>query len=270
MIGIDVTNVNVVITGASGVLGDAIARGFLENGAYVANWDISDSDRAKRLREDFPENYFFVNADIQDEASISNAAIKTLTLLRGVDCLINNAGVIAKQEVKDIDAEVIDRMYNINVRGTILVTKHLVDFLKKSGRGRIVNISSVQAAIGMETYSPYTFTKAAVSGLTRVWALELAPYNITTNALCPGWADTEMVRSNMVERLSALHNLDTEETKKLILSYVPQKRFIDPREIAFASLYLCSSLGAAVNGAELFLDAGVAHCAKAGLSMLLQ
>jgi len=239
----------------------------LENGAFVCNWDLSESEAARELGQAHPGRYLFVKTDLEQEERVSAAAQETVKQFGGIDCLVNNAGIIAKQEVDQIDVQTFDKLYRINIRGAVLAAKYVVPYLKKSGRGRIINMSSVQAAIGMETYTPYTYTKAALSGITRVWALELAAWGITANALCPGWANTEMTRKNLVERMAQLHGLPTEQARDLILSYVPQRRLINPEEIALAAIYLASPLAGAVNGMELFLDAGVAHCAKAGLSM---
>ncbi len=263
---IDVMGIKTVITGASGVIGIAFAEAFLEHGAYVANWDLQESDPAKRLAQRFPQRYLFCETDVCREDSIEKAARETAAQFGGIDALCNIAGIIAKQQIGELETDTLDRLYKVNVRGLMLVTKRLVPMLKKSGRGRIINMSSIQAAVGMETYSPYTFTKAAVSGVTRVWALELAPYGVTVNAICPGWAKTAMA-DQMVERLGDLHGISTEEARELILSYVPQRRFIDPQEIAFTGLFLASSAAGAISANEIFVDAGMAHCAKPGLNL---
>ena len=268
MIGIDVAGIRVAVTGASGVIGLAIAKAFLENGASVANWDLSESPEAKAAGDAHLGRYRFIQADLVEETQAKAAAQATAGAFGGIDVLVNNAGIIAKQEIEQLDTSTLDRLYRVNIRGAAFAAKYAVPYLKKSGRGRIINMSSVQALLGMETYTPYTFTKAALSGMTRVWALELAGYGITVNAICPGWADTGMTRTALVERMAGLHGLPIEAARELILSYVPQHRLIDPDEIAFAALFLASTLGAAVNGVDLSLDAGVANCAKAGLSML--
>jgi 3-hydroxybutyrate dehydrogenase len=266
MIGFDVQGITAVVTGAGGVIGGAIAKAFLENGANVANWDLVPN----RELEAPEDRYLFVETSITDEKQLARAAEQTVSRFGAIDVLVNNAGIIAKQTIDRVEEKVLDDLYRVNIKGVALAAKHAVPHLKKSGRGRIINISSVQAAVGMETYTPYTFTKAAVSGMTRVWALELARYGITVNALCPGWAETDMVHAKMIPRLAEIHGVSEEEAERMVLSYVPQNRFIKPEEIAFACLYLSSTLGAAVNGAELFLDAGLSRCAKPGLSMKIE
>ena len=172
-----------------------------------------------------------------------------------------------KAEVDALEKEVLDRLYEVNVCGLMLVTKHVVPYLKKSGRGRIINISSMQAALGMETYTPYTFTKAAVSGVTRVWALELAPYGITVNAICPGWTYSPMTKPSNT-KLAQMHGVSYEEAWEMKLSYIPQHRYIDAKELAFLGLFLASPLSQAISANEIFADTGMVHCTKPGLHMI--
>ncbi|NLW08016.1 MAG: SDR family oxidoreductase, partial [Clostridia bacterium] len=174
MLRIDVEGLNVVITGASGVIGMAIAKRFLESGARVSNWDIVYNEEVQELEEKYPDQYFFQKVDITNEQLIKEAVNKTAEKFGGIDVLVNNAVIIAKEKIEEVHKESLDKLYNINILGLILVTKHVVPYLKQSKRGRIINMSSIQALIGTETYTPYTFTKAAVSVITRVWALELA------------------------------------------------------------------------------------------------
>ena len=267
MLCIDVKGISTVITGASGVIGMAFAKGFLENGARVANWDIVKNDEVEELCKQYPENYMFCRTDICNEQSVKDAAAEVSQKFGGIDVLCNIAGIIAKEKIDEVQKETIDKLYNINVLGSILTTKHIVPYLKKSKRPRIINMSSIQAVIGSETYTPYSFSKGAVSAMTRVWALELAAYGITVNALCPGWADTEMTRTKLVEHMANYHGVSISEARDMILSYTPQRRFINPDEIAFAGLFLASSMAQAISGTEIMIDQGMTNCVKAGLNM---
>lgn len=264
---IDVKNCVAVVTGGSSGIGLSIVKAFLNSGALVANWDLNYSEAIKKAEADYPGKISTFITDITDAKQIAEATEQTLARYGKVDILINNAGIINKAPVEELDMDTWDRIYGINVKGTVLTTKYLTPHLKKSSRGRIINLSSMTSAKGLETYSPYSSTKAAVSNLTRVWALELAPYGVTVNALCPGWVDTPM-KTGLIKRIAALHGLTEEEAREEILNYVPQHRFISPDEIAFTALFLASPLAQAISGIDLFIDTGLTSSFKPGFHMI--
>ncbi|WP_338421094.1 SDR family oxidoreductase [Mesobacillus harenae] len=254
-------DLTVVITGGSSGIGMAISKAFLANGANVINWDVQESEEAHLISVANPSQYLFCKTDISAEDSILQA-LKHIP--EKVDVLVNNAGIIIKSQLKDVQLEDWDRIYDINVKGTMLASKHLLPKIKRSTRGRIINLSSMTAKIGLETYSLYSSTKAAVSNLTKVWALELASEGITVNALCPGWVDTPM-KEGLIQTIAELHNLPAEKAEKTILEHVPQKRFIQPDEIAFTCLFLASTLAKGISGQELSIDSGLTQMLKPGL-----
>ncbi|WP_066304073.1 SDR family NAD(P)-dependent oxidoreductase [Bacillus sp. FJAT-29814] len=261
MFELDVNERNVVVTGGSSGIGLAISKAFLQKGANVSNWDIHLTDEVKQLLDEYPSRFQYLEVDVIEESSIIKAMENTWGT---VDVLINNAGIISKSPLESIRIEDWNRIYDINVRGTMLVTKNLVWKLRKSGTGRVINLSSMTAKIGLETYSLYSSTKAAVSNLTKVWALELAKDGITVNALCPGWADTAM-KEKLVQGIAGIHNIPNDEAEELILEHVPQKRFIHPEEIAFCCLFIASTLAGAISGQELFIDTGLTNMFKPGV-----
>jgi NAD(P)-dependent dehydrogenase (short-subunit alcohol dehydrogenase family) len=261
MFELDVNERNVVVTGGSSGIGLAISKAFLQKGANVSNWDIHQTDQVKQLLGEYPSRFQYLEVDVIEESSIIKAVENTWGT---VDVLINNAGIISKSPLESIRVEDWNRIYDINVRGTMIVTKNLVWKLRKSGRGRVINLSSMTAKIGLETYSLYSSTKAAVSNLTKVWALELAKDGITVNALCPGWADTAM-KEKLIQGIAGIHNIPNHEAEELILGHVPQKRFIQTEEIAFCCLFLASTLAGAISGQELFIDTGLTNMFKPGV-----
>lgn len=267
MVGIDVKDAVVVITGASGNIGSAYSEAFLENGAKVANLDLYFSDRAKAIAEKYPNGYAFFHMDITRDESIAATVKAAAEHFCGIDILLNNAAVFDKEVIDDIKGGMMDHTYEINIRGVVLSTKYCIPYLKKSGRGRIINMSSMQASIGMESYTPYTAAKGAVSAMTRVWAAELAAHGVTANAILPGWVEPRSPHHILIERLAALHGLSDDDMRKEVWSYVPIRRWIKVEEVALTALFLASRLGGGVNGAEIQVDGGLCSCVKTGLCM---
>jgi NAD(P)-dependent dehydrogenase (short-subunit alcohol dehydrogenase family) len=263
---LDVKDLNVLITGGSSGIGLEISKAFLLKGANVINWDLQESEDVQCLAHQYSNRYTFLNIDVTDEDSIKWGLNR---IPETVDVLVNNAGIIIKSQLEDIQTDEWDRIYDINVKGTMLVTKNLVPKIKKSKRGRIINLASMTAKIGLETYSLYSSTKAAVANLTKVWALELAPYEITVNALCPGWVDTPM-KGKLVEGIAKIHETSKEEAENLILSHIPQRRFIQTEEIAFTCLFLASTYARGINGQELYIDTGLTNMFKPGVHLKQQ
>ena len=241
-----------LVTGASGGrgLGSAIARSFHELGAAIVNLDIADGTGL------FPTRYLYLAGDATDEEAVRAALGQTAAAFGRLDVLVNNVGIISKSPMDLFDMSLFRQVLEVNIVSTALVTKHSLELLKKSGSGRIINIASVQAHIGTATYSAYSASKAAICGLTRVWAKELLPFGLTVNSICPGFAYTEMFERGM-EKLVIEAGLTREEAMAEIVKDCPQKRPLQPREVGELAVFLGSELAAGLTGQSIHLDGGM-------------
>ncbi|GIP31619.1 SDR family NAD(P)-dependent oxidoreductase [Paenibacillus sp. J2TS4] len=255
-----------VVTGAGSGIGRAVAQALLEAGARVACWDIAENEEIGKGEELFGGRVMALKVDVSEEASVKLAVEQTLEKFGQADLVVNCAGIMYKSPLEDIDIKVWDKMYAVNVNGTLLVNKHLAPFLKKSRCGRIVNISSMTALIGLETYLPYSTGKAAVSSMTKIMAAELAPYGITVNALCPGWVDTPWL-DKLIWKIASLHDCDFRTAEQMLLEHIPQQRYIHPDEIAFSVLFLAHPLAQGISGTDFVIDNGLTATFKPGLHL---
>jgi len=229
-----------VITGGSRGIGAETARLFREAGATVVTWDVeSDADR---------------HVDVTDEKAVDAAVAAAVAEHGGIDILVNNAGILRDaQLVKLKDGEVVGRMeetqfdavISVNLKGVFLCGRAVAPVMIKRGWGRILNASSVVGLYGNFGQSNYVATKAAVIGLTKVWARELGPKGITVNAVAPGFIATEMVKQM------------PEQILKSMVERTPVRRMGEPRDVANAYLFLASDDASFINGAVLSVDGGV-------------
>jgi 3-oxoacyl-[acyl-carrier protein] reductase len=223
-----------LVTGAARGIGAAIAGILVEQGAAVAGLDLQAEDREWRLFE----------CDIASEEQVIAGVAQAVAALGGLDVLVNNAGIMQEAAIPDITAAQIDRHFAINVRGAILVTREALPHLKPGGR--IVNIASELAYLGRQNASVYCATKAAMLGLTRSWARELAP-DILVNAVAPGPTDTDLLGFS---RLSpAQQALETAH---------PLGRIGRPEEIAAAVAFLAGPGATFFTGQCLGANGGAA------------
>lgn len=235
------TGKSVLITGAAGGIGTAMAEAFDEAGARLALVDIADStDLAARL----PGEHRTWKLDLTDPDAIAST-VAEIGEAMGIDILLNNAGLgivgrTEEQTVKDWDLTMA-----INLRAPWLVAKAAFPYLKASGAGRIVNMASQAGLVAIAEHAAYGSSKAGVIGLTKVMALEWAQFGITTNAISPTVVETPMA-------LVGWSGEKGERAKKEI----PVGRFAKPREIAAAAMYLCSEDAGIVNGENLVIDGG--------------
>lgn len=246
-----------VVTGASSGIGAAVRQAFLDEGCRVANLDIvaPPGDEGSQLDG---ERSIFVATDVTNDQSVDDAVAVIEEWAGTADILVNCAGIIAKQPVDEIDFAIWDRVFDVNLKGTVRTIRGFTPQLISSGTyGRIINLSSMTANIGLETYSPYSASKAAVSNVTKVAALELAPFGVTVNALCPGWVDTPMAASGLIAHLAKLHDITEVEAEDRVLAFIPQHRLIRPEEIAHAVMFLASPLAGAISSTELRIDLGL-------------
>ena len=253
-VNIDVKDRVVIITGAGRGMGLTMAKEFLSHGGGV---NLVDLNIPKGVVEELsrlgPVRAY--EADVRDDARIQQIATDIGKAWGRIDILVNSAGVIYKDLVENLDIDSWNRVMNINVSGTMLCTRAVVPGMKANRWGRIINLSSMQAFMGSPQYSAYTASKAAVIGLTKVWAMELVTYNVTVNALCPSFVRTPLLEGAM-KNLQQREKLTDEETMERFVSQVPQGRVLEPEEIAFAALFLSSPLAQGITGSSLVIAAG--------------
>jgi 3-hydroxybutyrate dehydrogenase len=256
-----------VVTGGGSGIGLTIVQALLHAGASVTAWDKTLSEPLQQLQQSNPDRLLALEVDVTDEQAIRQAAEKTAARHPVIDIVVNGAGIMYKEEIGKIDPKKWDLIYNIHAKGTMLVTQSLLPHLKQSKCGRIINIASMTARIGIETYMPYSSSKAAVVNISKVMAAELAPYGITVNAICPGWVNTPMT-DLLYDRIATVHGIDREQAKKEILDFVPQKRMIPMEEIAFCVLFLASPLAQSISATEFVIDHGLTNNFKPGFHMV--
>ena len=243
-----------IVTGGTRGLGEKIIRVLAEQGVYLTVADL-------KINEEMIANYnkltkiIGVNTNVMQEKSVKDMARKTVDAYGEINILINNAGIIYKAPLEEIDREKWQAVMDVNLTGAMLCAKTVVPYMKRLERGRIINISSVQAFIGTPMYSAYSASKAGLVQLTKVWANELASNGITVNAICPGYMNTPMSK-NTIMNIAAQKGLTFNEALSELVEPVPQKRLIDVREVASLIVYLCSDLAKAITGEAIIISGG--------------
>jgi NAD(P)-dependent dehydrogenase (short-subunit alcohol dehydrogenase family) len=243
-----------VITGAGAGIGRATAELFAEEGAAVviAERDESTGRDAQDQIKKAGGQALFVPTDVSDETTVKQMAAQAVSAFGSVQILVNNAAIFI---LKGIDAtpEEWRPMLDINIMGPALVAKHVVPAIRRSGGGSIVNLASISSFIAQPNYVTYNTTKAAILGMTRCMAMDLAPDNIRVNSVCPG-----VVWTQIVEKQARAMGLD-----KAAADIHPQwagaqliQRCADPREIAHAILFLASDDASFITGSHLMADGG--------------
>lgn len=246
-------NKTCLVTGGGAGLGEATCRLFAEEGAGVVVMDVHGADAIKIAGEieQAGGRALAVEADVSDEADVGRTVVETVEHFGRIDVLVNNAGVGgAGYNFKAADApmEVFERCVAVNVRGPLLCTKHVVPHMLEHG-GAIVNVGSISSVVGLPLQSIYAPTKAAILQLTRQAAVDYARSNIRVNCVLPGGMDTPMLRREIADA-------DSAEAIEKELELLPLGRYADPREVAFAILFLASDEASFVVGAALSVDGG--------------
>lgn len=237
----DLSGLTVLITGAAGGIGEAMAKGFANAGAKLALVDINNaSELASRLGA---HHQSFI-LDLEDPDAIKSAVAKIGESM-GIDVLVNNAGLGIVFPVDEPHFDAWDQTMRINLRGPWLMGAAALPYLKSSGRGRVINVSSQAGVIAIEEHAAYGASKAGLINLTKVMAIEWAKFGITANAIAPTVVETPM----------ALVGWSGEKGEKA-RKEIPVGRFAKPSEIAAAALYLASEEAGIINGAVLMADGG--------------
>ena len=245
-----------VVTGASRGIGAAIAAALVRDGARVTLLG-RDATSLQGVSETLggADRAFGVAADIADAGSVQHAFAAARGHFGAVQLLINNAGQGASAKFTDTDEALWHRLMGVNLTGTYLCTRHAVTDMLAQGYGRIVNIASIAGLRGGAYLSAYATSKHAVIGLTRSLALEYAARNITVNAVCPGFVDTDMVKDAIANIKKKTGRSDSEALATLVATN-PQRRLVQPAEVADTVMWLCRPGSESVNGQSIVLAGG--------------
>lgn len=235
----------VIITGGSRGLGAGIVRSYLESGDRVATCSRSETPEVKAWQAEYPDHFFFASADLAVREE-SDAFVKAVHKHWGqIDVLINNAGVARDGILAMISDDDIDTVVDLNIKGTLYVTRQVSRRMLARNSGTIVNISSIVGRSGYRGLAVYSATKAALDGMTRALARELGSRGITVNGIAPGYLRTEMS-----------HGLDEEQLQQIVRR-TPAGRLGDPEDIARACQFLTDPRNTYITGQIMVIDGGL-------------
>ncbi|MGX5681187.1 mycofactocin-coupled SDR family oxidoreductase [Schumannella luteola] len=255
------------ITGAAHGQGRAIALSLAKAGADIVAFDVAAKIEYPAYRQGSTEELRSLEAevaalgrralvavgDVRDAAAVQSAVDAAVAEFGSIDILINNAGIVAYAAVDEMTEDEWDAMLDINLKGPFLVARAVVPVLKRAGRGVIVNNSSVMGLRGGNRLSHYVASKHGLTGLTKAWAIELAPFGIRVVSIHPTGVNTPM-NDGLAELEGSTALEIAERSAGNLLPGVP---WIEPEDVAELVLYLVSDRARFATGAQFTLDAGL-------------
>jgi glucose 1-dehydrogenase len=249
---------NVLVTGGSSGIGQAIAVRFAEEGANVA---INYSGRIEEARETEEQvqiclkkvqqmgvRDILVQADVSKEEDVVRMVATVVSELGGLDILVNNAGIQISTPSHELSSEAFDRVLDVNLRGAFICAREAVrHFLAEGKPGVILNISSVHQIIPKPKYLGYSVSKGGMQNLTHTLALEYAPHGIRVNGIGPGATVTPINRAWVDDPIK----------REMVVSHIPMRRAGSSEEMAAVTAFLASDEAAYITGQTLFVDSGL-------------
>ncbi|WP_342106588.1 glucose 1-dehydrogenase [Methylobacterium sp. SI9] len=238
-----------IVTGAGGGFGAGIARRFAEEGARVACLDI-DRAAAERVATEIGANALAIGADVGDAAAVEGAVMATRERFGAPHILVNNAGTTHRNKpLLEVTEEEFDRVFRVNVKSIFHFVRAVAPLMRDQGGGVILNVSSTAALRPRPGLTWYNASKGAASLASKSLALELAPWKIRVNALCP-----VMGATGLLEQFMGVP--DTPENRERFIATIPLGRMSQASDIAAAAAFLASDEAAFITGVDLPIDGG--------------
>jgi NAD(P)-dependent dehydrogenase (short-subunit alcohol dehydrogenase family) len=254
------------ITGAAHGQGRATAIALAKEGVHIAAFDIAKTlaypgyelgseNELKSLKqecESFDVNCLVFTGDVRVDDDIARAVSMTVSAIGTIDILFNNAGICAYGSAHELSENEWDAMLDINLKGAWLVARRIIPVMIAQGSGVIINNSSIAGLRGMNRLSHYAASKWGLTGLTKSWAIELAPHNIRVVSIHPTGVNTPMN-----DGLAALEGLTPKEVAERSAGNLINVPWVEPSDVANAVLFLASDKARFVTGSQFVLDAGL-------------
>lgn len=251
----------VFITGAAGGIGSAVAHEFSLEGAKVFLTDVQ-SNNLNNLAQEISSaggSQASERLDVTSISDIESVVSKAIDHFGQIDILVNCAGIIDVHSFDQISESLWDKILNVNAKGVFFCCQAVAKKMIARGvGGKIVNVASSYAKIGMPLYLHYCASKFAVLGITKTLALELAKYSINVNAVCPADIDTDMLRFEFKTH-AKMRNISEAQVRQEFTSEYPLGRLGLPSDVANAILFLASNEAAHITGSEVNINGGMRY-----------
>lgn len=233
----------VLITGAIAGIGLAASKLFLERNWKVIMVDKKEDDEITTiLQKGYGDAVLFVKTDVSSDKDVKDLHSKVKEKFGGVDCLINNAGIIAHGLLHEASEKEWDNVMDTDVKSIFLTSKYFIPDMIEQGKGNIINTASISGLAGDYEMPIYNAAKGAVVNLTRAMSMDYAEYNIRVNSVCPGATNTHMLNPENIPKFASAN---------------PMKRICEPEEIAKAMYFLASDESSYCNGVNLPVTGGL-------------
>lgn len=247
-----------IVTGASRGIGKAVVQAYAREGALITLVATREQS-LQQVCHEFglaQERVLCVAADVSQVADCQNAVQQTLTRWGRVDVLVNNAGIYHAAPFLQHSPQDFQRLLNVNLFGVMHFMQACLPSMQSQRSGAIINIASTAGKWGSRNQSAYNTSKHAVIGLTRCVALEASAHQVTVNAICPGFVQTDMV-DELKNQAAQAAGASVDEFVKAMLARVPLGRLMQPAEIAAMAVYLGSADARGITGQSLHIDGGM-------------
>ena len=248
----------VIVTGASKGIGRAIALRLAKERAniVIADVDKDEGEKVAQMIREMGRDCLAVKCDVRNSQEVEEMVEKTMQKFGRIDILVNNAGVSSMAPMVELEEKDWDFNMDINAKGQFLCSRAVAKHMIKQRSGKIINNASLAAKRGARFLAHYSASKFAVLGLTYTMAIELAPYNITVNAVCPGIVETDMIRREWKWE-GDIRGMTPDEVRNEVLGEILLGRLCQPEDVAGAVAFLASKDADYLTGQSINVNGGM-------------